>query len=59
MVDDEPLDVFCLVVVPRADDVDLVVLPRVQLCPCLVDIDDVVRVVNSESARVKVRVNLC
>ena len=53
MVDDEPFDVLGGVVIPGTDDVDLVVLPGVQLGAVLVDIDDVVRVVDSESAKFK------
>ena len=53
MVDDKPLDVLGGVVVPGTDDVDLVVLPGVQLGAVLVDVNDVVCVVDSESAKLK------
>ena len=53
MVDNKPFDVLGCVVVPGTDDVDLVVLPGVQLGAILVDINDVVRVVDSESAKLE------
>ena len=61
MVDDEPFDVLGGVVIPGTNYVDLVVLPGVQLGAVLVDINDVVRVVDSESAKLKsvCEVNLC
>ena len=51
MVDDEPFDILGFVVIPGANDIDLVVFPGVPVCAILVDINDMVRVVNSESAR--------
>ena len=53
MVDDKPFDVLGGVVIPGTDDVDLVVLPGVQLGAVLVDVNDVVCVVDSESAKLK------
>ena len=49
---------LCFVVIRWTDDVDLVVLHEIRLGPAFVNINDVVSVVNSESAKNEENVKL-